>query len=43
MFERINTGGMRLSPQEIRACVSFGDREATEITATVNGGSLIRA
>lgn len=24
VFERINTGGMRLSSQEIRACVSFG-------------------
>jgi predicted HicB family RNase H-like nuclease len=24
VFERINTGGMRLSYQEIRACVSFG-------------------
>ncbi len=24
VFERINTGGMRLSAQEIRACVSFG-------------------
>lgn len=24
VFERINTGGLRLSPQEIRACVSHG-------------------
>jgi hypothetical protein len=24
VFERINTGGIRLSPQEIRACISFG-------------------
>lgn len=25
VFERINTGGMRLSPQEIRSCVAHGD------------------
>ncbi len=25
VFERINTGGLRLSPQEIRACVSHGE------------------
>jgi len=25
VFERINTGGMRLSPQEIRACISYGE------------------
>jgi len=28
VFERINTGGMRLSYQEIRACVSFGSFSA---------------
>ena len=28
VFERINTGGMRLSSQEIRACISFGDFSA---------------
>jgi hypothetical protein len=25
VFERINTGGLRLSPQEIRACISHGN------------------
>jgi hypothetical protein len=41
VFERINTGGMRLSPQEIRACVSYGDFSA--LLRSLNGDADWRA
>lgn len=41
VFERINTGGMRLSPQEIRACVSYGDFSA--LLRTLNADEDWRA
>jgi hypothetical protein len=40
VFERINTGGMRLSPQEIRACVSFG--EFSTLLRNINGNAAWR-
>lgn len=34
VFERINTGGVKLSPQEIRVCVNFGG--FTDLLGTLN-------
>ena len=41
VFERINTGGMKLSPQEIRVCVNFGP--FTNLLATLNDNKIWRA
>jgi uncharacterized protein with ParB-like and HNH nuclease domain len=40
VFERINTGGVKLSPQEIRVCVNFG--KFTELLAELSGNQLWR-
>lgn len=37
VFERINTGGMKLSPQEIRHCVSYG--KFTKLLIDMNNNS----
>lgn len=40
VFERINTGGMKLSPQEIRSCVAHG--EFNSLLFELNGNDIWR-
>jgi hypothetical protein len=46
VFERINTGGLKLSPQEIRACVAHEPNEAAsfvKLLKELNGNALWRS